>query len=356
VQAADQMRKQAGLLPNPRLIYQSENWRSGADPGQDVDTYAYASQLIETSGKRGARVATAQSFDRRANLQAEQQGRVVRLSVAQAYWEAVHQQYLKRVAEQNVTIYRETLDYQEKRFHEGKLAEVDLLRVRLEEARVEATSEAVRLAEAQARQRLAREMGQTIVQEWNLTERFDQVDSADSGQGPASERVEVRLAREAVATARANLMTQKAAGRPDLDALLGYKRTSGYNTWLTGLQMNLPLFDRNQHASEAARFNIHSSEATLEAVEQATANESALAQMAYDSWRRQVSERYGPLLARAEEIANISRAAYREGGTDLLRLLDAERLRIDTQNAWVEALANYHQSLLSLQYAQGVEP
>lgn len=356
VQAAEQMRKQAGLIPNPRLFYQSENWRPGVDPGKGVDTYAYASQVIEISGKRGARIATADSADRRANLQGEQQARAVRLSVAQAYWEAVHQQYLKRLADQNVTTYRETLDYQEKRFREGKVAEVDLLRVRLEEARVEATAEAVRLAETQARQRLARELGQSVAQEWNLTERFDQLDRAEPAQGIGSERVEIRLAREGVEAARANLMTQKAAGRPDVDALFGYKRTAGFDTILTGVQMNLPLFDRNQHATEAARFNIQASEASLAAVQQMTTNEVTLAQMAYDSWRRQVSERYGPLLARAEDIANISRMAYREGGTDLLRLLDAERLRIDTQNAWVEALANYHQSLLSLQYAQGVEP
>jgi outer membrane protein TolC len=58
----------------------------------------------------------------------------------------------------------------------------------------------------------------------------------------------------------------------------------------------------------------------------------------------------------AVDIANISRAAYREGGTDLLRLLDAEKLRVDTQSAWVEALGNYHQSVVSLEYAEGLEP
>jgi len=41
---------------------------------------------------------------------------------------------------------------------------------------------------------------------------------------------------------------------------------------------------------------------------------------------------------------------------DLLRLLDAERIRVETQTAWAEALGNYHQSVLSLNYAAGLEP
>jgi outer membrane protein, heavy metal efflux system len=84
--------------------------------------------------------------------------------------------------------------------------------------------------------------------------------------------------------------------------------------------------------------------------------ELALARMAYTTWKRQVTQRYQPLHEQAEEVAEISRAAFREGGMDLLHLLDAERLRVEAQTSWVEALASYHQSVLSLEYAQGIEP
>jgi outer membrane protein, heavy metal efflux system len=46
-----------------------------------------------------------------------------------------------------VRYYREILDNNEKGFNEGKIAEADLLRVRLEEARAEANTESSRLAE-----------------------------------------------------------------------------------------------------------------------------------------------------------------------------------------------------------------
>ncbi len=354
-----QLRRQAGLIPNPRLFYQSENLRPGVDFTQGVDTYAYATQVLEVSGRRGARIATADSAVNRSQLTFEQQKRSIELRVGQTYWDTLRLQYLRLLAEQSVGYYREILDYNEKRFNEGKIAEADLLRVRLEEARAEANTESSRLAEAEAKQRLAREMGLATAENWRLSESFELLSepkNPDSADSPQNDRIEVKLAQQAIDTARANLRTQKAQGRPDVDALFGYKRTAGFNTMIAGFQMNLPIFDRNRAAVAAARFEVEANRSTLSAVEQQSASDLALARMSYETWKRSVTDRYRPLLDQAVDIANISRAAYREGGTDLLRLLDAERLRVDTQSAWVEALGNYHQSVLSLEYAEGLEP
>jgi len=354
-----QLRRQAGFIPNPRLFYQSENLRPDMNFTQNVDTYAYATEVLEVSGRRGARIATANSAVNRSQLALEQQKRSIELRVAQSYWDALRLQYLQLLAEQSVGYYREILDYNEKRFNEGKIAAADLLRVRLEEARAEANTESSRLAEAETKQKLAREMGLAAAGNWRLSESFESLNepkNPGSAGSPQNERIEVKLAQQAIDAARANLMTQKAQGRPDIDALVGYKRTAGLNTMIAGFQMNLPVFDRNQGAAAAARFDIEANRSTLAAVQQQSASDLTLARMSYEMWKRQITDRYRPLLDQAVDIANISRAAYREGGTDLLRLLDAEKLRVDTQSAWVEALGNYHQSVVSLEYAEGLEP
>ena len=358
-QSSLQMRRQAGLIPNPHLFYQMENLRPDMDFGQGIDIYAYVNQMWEVSGKRGARIATAESGVHHSQLTSEQQKRVIELAVAQSYWDALRLQYLSILAEQSVGYYREILDYHAKRFNEGKIAAVDLLRIRLEEARAEANMESSRLMEAEAKQRLAREMGLPEAGNWRLSEPFEVLNPPKEPPtvvNPENERIEVKLAQQAIDAARANLMVQKAQGRPDLDTAFGYKRTGGLNTMIAGVQMNLPFFNRNQGATAAAKFDIQANAATLRAVQQQSASELKLARMSYETWRRQVSERYRPLLDQAVDIANISLAAYREGGIDLLRLLDAEKLRLDTQSAWVDALGNYHQSVLSLEYANGLEP
>jgi len=113
-----QMRRQAGFIPNPRLFYQSENLRPGMDFTQNVDTYAFATEAIEVSGRRGARIATANSAVGRSQLTLEQQKRTIELRVAQTYWDTLRLQYLRLLAEQSVRYYREILDYNEKRFTE----------------------------------------------------------------------------------------------------------------------------------------------------------------------------------------------------------------------------------------------
>ena len=45
----------------------------------------------------------------------------------------------------------------------------------------------------------------------------------------------------------------------------------------------------------------------------------------------------------AADIAGIAAAAYAEGGTDLLRLLDAERARLDAELAWARGMVDYRE-------------
>ena len=58
----------------------------------------------------------------------------------------------------------------------------------------------------------------------------------------------------------------------------------------------------------------------------------------------------------ADETSRIALGAYREGGADLLRLLDAERVRIDIELLYLRTLAEYRQSMVALEAAMGVEP
>lgn len=359
-EAAGQLRRQSTAMPNPRLFLQAENIRSSNfDFGRDADTFAYFSQVLETSGRRGGRIAVATGHEERGRLEAEQVKREIGFNVRDAYWKAAAAQYTKGLYEQSESYFKQILDYHEARFHEGKLAEVDLLRVRLQSEQIHAAAANARLRLERAQLALEREMGVLQPGPWLLTEKFDQLETprpiAISPDVTIS-RIEGRLAQQRVATAQAQLRLERANGRPDLDALFGYKRTGGLNTAIAGLQLNIPLFDRNQGASDAARSEVSAAESTLEATRIQLNSEVALAQRAYDSRLQQVKEIFGPLRQRAVEIADISRAAYREGGLDLLRLLDAERLRIESQIAWADALTEYHASVDELERAEGVEP
>jgi outer membrane protein TolC len=67
-----------------------------------------------------------------------------------------------------------------------------------------------------------------------------------------------------------------------------------------------------------------------------------------------VQNAFQPLREHAANIAQIAGAAYAEGGVDLLRLLDAERARLDADLAWARGMTDYWQSVARLEAAEGV--
>jgi outer membrane protein TolC len=360
VNAAEHLREQAGLIPNPRLFLQSEDLRtSHFNFWQESETFMYAGETLEISGRRSGRIATANQGVERSRLQSEQARLRIALGVRQAYWAAEGAQFLAKLYQQDDDYFHQIISYHEARFHEGKLAEVDLLRVRLEGERVHAASARAELEAERAILALEQEMASPDRSDWRLTESFDELDlpgAAPPGSDPMLSRVEGRSAHQAIAAAGANLQLQKASGRPDLEALLGYKRNIGFDTGLAGLQLNLPLFDRNQGAVAAAAADTQAAQEDYAAVRQQLASQLSIAQREYDLEREQYLQTFKPLRDQALEISDISRAAYKEGGLDLVRLLDSERVRVEAEVTWVQALEAYHQSVVSLEYAEGVQP
>jgi outer membrane protein, heavy metal efflux system len=358
--AAEDQRQQAGLIPNPRIFLQAEDLRSSHfNFWQDSETFAYVGETLETSGRRAGRIATATQGIEGSRLRAEQVRLEIALRVRQTYWRALAAQFLARLYREDGNYFRQIIAYHEARFHEGKLAEVDLLRVRLEGERVHAAEARAQLESARALLDLEREMASHDNADWKLTEPFEALDApapAPTGTDPALLRVEGQAARQAIAAARASLQLQKANGRTDIEALAGYKRNLGDDTMLVGLQWNLPIFDRNQGAVAAAVADNRAAEEDYIAVHQRLAAQLSIAQREYELDREQYLDTFKPLRDQAVRISDITRAAYDEGGLDLVRLLDAERVRIEAEVSWVEALESYHQSVVGLEYAEGVGP
>jgi outer membrane protein TolC len=176
----------------------------------------------------------------------------------------------------------------------------------------------------------------------------------------------MQVARKAVEQAQANLRLQQANAKPDPDVEVGYKRTAAVgvysgaglpaNTLYGSIQIPLPIRNRNQGEIAAAVSEIKAAESSLASTEALIRSELATAQEDYKSRRQLLDETLRPMRDRAQEVYKISDAAYREGGTDILRLLDAERARIDTQLRYIRTLTDYQLSAVALQTAEGTLP
>jgi cobalt-zinc-cadmium efflux system outer membrane protein len=364
ITAAEALRKQAGLYPNPEFQFQNENLRPGQTYGRDVDTLALINQPLDILGKRKVRIAAA---DENINLTAagfELAKSRVAQRVRLAYWSARGAQEIRTVLKATVDTFQKTVDFHAARLSAGAIAEQDLLRVQLEHERLKIAADVAAIEANRARIDLLKEMGQTDFPELVLTEPLAATafpDPPDIDQ-VLSQRADVRAARAALEQARANARVQDMAARPDLNLTYGYKRTqlpdtgAGVNTALASVRITLPFFDKNQGNRAAAEADVRRAQLQLAAIENEVRGDYFGALEEFKMRRAEFDTMLQPLREHAATIAQIAAAAYEQGGTDLLRFLDAERVRLDAELAWARGVIDYRQSVVKLEAAEGVNP
>jgi cobalt-zinc-cadmium efflux system outer membrane protein len=245
----------------------------------------------------------------------------------------------------------------------GAIAEQDVLRVRLEGERLQIAGHLASIDAAKARMQLLKALGQPTWTAALLTEPLDVAAPAlidTSPEDVLAMRPELRAARAALAEAQANERLQTVSARPDIGVFFGYKRTqlpdtvSGVNTAIAGVSMTLPLADRKQGDRQTAAADVRRQQQLLTAAENDVQAELGQAREEYEMRRMEITDTMQPLREHAGSIAQIAQAAYEQDGIDLLRLLDAERLQLDANLAWIEGMVAFQQSRANLEAAEGV--
>jgi cobalt-zinc-cadmium efflux system outer membrane protein len=365
VSAARGIQKQSGLIPNPTFQFENQNLRPGQTYLRDVDTYAYLTQPLDVLGKRKQRIATARGEVGTSEARYELARRQIAQSVAQSYWAARGAQEIRDLLRATVDNFQRIVDYHSAQLSVGAISEQDFLRIRLEGERLKISSNLVAIEATRARVQLQKDMGQTIFPELILTEPLDankDLLSAVETQQVLAQRVEIKVARAELEEAQAKAKLEAVSARPDLNILYGYKRTqladtsTGVNTALAGAQITLPITDRNQGNRAAANAEVIRQEQLLAAAQASALADYYGALQEYQLRRKEVMENLQPLREHAAEISQIAQGAYAQGGTDLLRLLDAERARLDAEVAYVQGMVEYQQSIVNLEAAEGVAP
>jgi outer membrane protein, heavy metal efflux system len=359
VEDARGQQTQAGLKPNPRLTVQSEDIRQSTRqaPFSFVDStedYVLLGQIIETARKRERRVDLASSVVQTTQWERELTRRQITGRVASAYWTAVSLVHTRDLLQEVLRTYQEDVDYSRNRVNEGIMAEADLIRIQLERDRTRAEALTAAREADQAIVNLYRAMGKREFPPTRLTDALENIGQVTLPEltNVLQVRPELQIARQAVAEAEANIRLQKANSKPDPEAFVGYKRNGAFDTLYGAVQINLPVRNRNQGNIASAQARLRIAHANLNTIE---TNVKADVEAAIRAYRdvRALLDILPDTLSRATEAERLARAAYREGGIDLLRLLDAERSRIQAQAEYNRALTDLHQSIIGLYLAGG---
>jgi cobalt-zinc-cadmium efflux system outer membrane protein len=117
----------------------------------------------------------------------------------------------------------------------------------------------------------------------------------------------------------------------------------------------LKIRDRNQAGIARAEADQKEAEALLEVARSHTIAEVDAAYEAFQTARQQVQTFRNELLNQADESRTIALAAYEEGATPLLAVLEAQRTRAEVRQQYFQTLFDYQLSLSELELAVGRE-
>ncbi len=355
---------EAGLKPNPTFTISGENFPLDPPEGgfrfnRTVDWFAYFSQTIERGNKRELRQAAAQRAVEVAKVEAEGLERQLVYEVKVAYQHAAIARERIELLRENVNQLGQLVKLNEVRVNAGYTAEGDLIKVRLEAQRLDYSVRKAMIEYDRAKIALQKAMGEASFEaEFELAERLNFKPTAlnlQALQEAALRRSNIKLGEARLEKAQALLQLERANARPDLTASFGYKRNGQDNALYGALSIPLPLYSKNQGNIARSEAEVAVVEAELKFERAVVLAELTAARRTVEANERQIEALRTEFLRNADESQQVSLAAYREGATDLLHLIDAQRTRTQAQELYFQALADYQLAIHELERAAGIE-
>ena len=353
VEATDGAAQQSRIIPNPVL---SSTWEEVGKPGRSASLEI--SQLIETGGKRSARVRAAGLGRDIATAEYDAKRIDVMTRVAQAFVDVLAAQRRKQISDQAVALAAQAADAVGKRVTAGKVSPVEETKAKLEAgaARIEAEQATRELASA--RKRLSAFWG-------NATPRFSEADGdlellvavppLDTLEQRARSSPERMRAIAEVARRGALLDSEKAKRYPDFTLGAGVKRTldTRENLPLFTISMPLPIFDRNQGSVREALKRVDKARDEQLTIDTRLQSELGQTFERLKAIEMELTTLREELLPGAKSAFDAATTGYQLGKFGFLDALDAQRTLFRTSQQYVKAFAEYHRAIADLERLTG---
>lgn len=365
IRAAEGRRKQAGLLPNPVLGYQGEEFafRAFSDKAEHV---FFFEQEIPLGGKlsKGKRVFEKEGLV--ATAEAEAQRLRVLNAVRLLYYRALGAERLVETRRELAKLHNEAVGITEELQNVGQADMPDQLDIEIEAQRADLDLVRAENEQAQTWQTLASVVGNPLMPLVRLAGDLEAAaPNLDREQLTAfilQESPEVKAAKARVERAQAVISRAKAERAPDLILRGGL----GYNTEKlelgdapfprrTGPEANIevgfrvPLFNRNQGNIAAAEADLAAAESELRRVEFSLRARLGAAFTNYQNAQRTAARYRDNILPRARRAYELYQTSFNQMAAAYPQVLIARRSYLRAQADYTRSLVDLWQSGLSIQ-------
>ena len=351
IRAAEARKLQAGLLPNPEIDVEVEEFggtgdRTGFDSSQ---TSIQIAQLIELSDKRSKRTHLATLEKDLAELDFKSKRLDVMSDTAMAFIDVL-------AAQEQLNLSKELFDLSEKAYStvaervragEDSPVEETKAKIALSNTRIEFEKAGKELVSA--RYQLAATWGSSNPAFEKVSGGFYDMSATPSLEelaGLISQNPDMARWPAEKEKSRAALELEKARAASDikLGGGIQYFDDGDDSAFILGLSIPMPLFDRNQGNIQEAMYMLAKTEEQRKAVE--TDLRAALAEAS-----TKLSSSFSEITIIKNDVLPLARSAfdaagqgYREGKFEYLVVLDAQRTFFEVRGRYIKALAGYHKA------------
>lgn len=337
-EAADARARQARVLPNPALEVTAENvFGEGQYAGYgSAETTLSLSQPLPLWGQRSARIALAEAEAGTAGLRREQQHWLAAAALARRYAQAEASARRLALAEESLALAEADAQAVAALVRAGREPQLRRLQADSEVDAARATRDEADALRQAAFARLAALAGW----EWpieslgnSLLERLP----AAPAHG-AEEALAVRIARSELESASRQVRVEQRRAWPEVAATVGTRRfsASGERAMTLGLNIAVPLFDRNRDNLRAAHAEQRAAEARVwaQTLEVQAERHAAQALQAAAGHRAQAADN---AVDAAEAAYRLARIGFEAGRIAQLELRSVRASLISARYTAVEA-------------------
>lgn len=355
----------ARLFPNPvAQIGNVASFTQGNTLSKTGALTMQVQQLFELAGKRGYRIESAGFGVQSAEADFEDAVRQLGFTIKEAYYRVVVAQRRLALAEENRDRFARILDVNTIRFKKGYIAEVDLIRIRLQvvdfQSQVIESIQEGETARAELRQLLRLSPASKLELTTEMDYRRVDPDMGKLRSVALEIRPDLKSRRAALLQREADLKLAKAFRVPDVTIGAGYavqgsRGPDNQQMGILNFGVPLPLFNRNQGGIVQAEVGVQSAQAELDRTVNQVENQVDVAYQNLLQSRRLVEAYLAGVLEDARSTFTIVERAYERGGATILDLLDAARTSRTIQQNFIEALFSYQHNLFQLESSVGQE-
>lgn len=360
LRAAEARVRQAKEFPQPSLTVDSDLQPRPLGFRGSGETYFGFSQTVEFPGKRSVRGKIAGRELDEISSDSDLLKLDLSFQVKEAFYGLLLAEEKLKYAQQDLDLARDFLDKAEVKHSSGEIAEVEVLRARVEAAKaanaLRVAQNERRLAAAGLNFLLARKTYDPLEIRGEMKRAFVPLDLETLEQLALTSRPELRRVQTSLAKDGLKKTQGYLSYLPDLELGIARHRITGEaKTWDFTLSLPIPLFFWQPKTGAVAEAEANRASLTQEAahLKDAIALEVEEAYLRALASREQIELLEQQVLKQAEEVYAVFLFKFDQGEIGGIELIDARRSLNEARKEYADALYNYQLTIATLEKSVG---